>query len=275
MGVLHSLLKSGETETKHEFFVSPSINRNFILGRDWLIQNGVRLYFDLRLLRIGETAVPLEEDILIASLVRSRSKLLFKPQTATVGKVKDAPGFPCSKLYSVSAVDTNFIGTEPGLMVSNSVAKLGKGRTIQIMVVNHTNQTIRFSKECVIAKIETIDNDSMQDVNSVVKQNRIKETCDWTTDVHVPEEPKKTITNFLKTNHDLFAVKDSDLGHTDTVKMKIDTQNDPPIKLRPYITPIKDREVVDKAVDEMLEANVIRRSKSPWSIPVVIVDKKD
>ena len=49
--------------------------------------------------------------------------------------------------------------------------------------------------------------------------------------------------------------------------MKIDTQNHPPIKLRPYRTPIKDREVVDKAVDEMLEANVIRRSKSPWSFP--------
>ena len=115
----------------------------------------------------------------------------------------------------------------------------------------------------------------MQDVNSVVKQNSIKETCDWTTDVHVPEEHKKTITNFLKTNQDLFAGRDSDLGHTDTVKMKIGTQNHPPIKLRPYRTPIKDREVVDKAVDEMLEANVIRRSKSPWSFPVVIMDKKD
>ena len=79
----------------------------------------------------------------------------------------------------------------------------------------------------------------------------------------------------LKKHHDLFAAKVSELGHTDTVIMKIDTGDNLPIKLRPYRTPIHNREVIDKAVDEMLEANVIRRSKSPWSFPVVIADKKD
>ena len=53
-------------------------------------------------------------------------------------------------------------------------------------------------------------------------------------------------------NQDLFASKDSELGHTDTVKMHTDIGVNPPIKLRPYRTPIKNREVFDKAVDEML-----------------------
>ena len=44
--------------------------------------------------------------------------------------------------------------------------------------------------------------------------------------------------------------------------------------MRPYRTLIKKREVIDKAVDEMLDADIIRRSRSPWSFPVVIVDKK-
>lgn len=57
--------------------------------------------------------------------------------------------------------------------------------------------------------------------------------------------------------------------------MKIETGDQSPIKLRSYRTPIHNREVIDKAVDEMLEASVIRRSKSAWSFPVVIVDKKD
>ena len=113
--------KIGDTEIKHMFYVSPSINRNFILGRDWLVQNGVRMYFDLGFLRIGKTEIPLEEDIHIASLVRLRSKTILKPQTATIcqGKIKDSSGFPSTKFYSVSAVDTDFIGSEPGLMVSN------------------------------------------------------------------------------------------------------------------------------------------------------------
>lgn len=39
--------------------------------------------------------------------------------------------------------------------------------------------------------------------------------------------------------------------------------------------PYHKRIIVDKAIDEMLSTNSIRRSKSPWSFPVVFVDKKD
>ena len=275
-GCVTLTFKVGSKEMKNGFFVSPSINRNFILGRDWLVQNGIRLYFDLGFLKIGDTFAPLEEDIHISCLVRTRSKVILKPQTATVcsGKVKDTCEFPHSKLYSVSAIDTNFTNSEPGLMVSNSLAKLGKGRTLPIMVVNNTNQTIRLSKGCVIAQIESVDTHSVKEINELTNQSKI-ETCDWSSDVDAPAVYKSTIVDFLKKNQDLFAAKDSDLGHTDTVKMKIDTQNHPPIKLRPYRTPLKDREMVDNAIDEMLQANVIRRSKSPWSFPVVIVGKKD
>ena len=76
-------------------------------------------------------------------------------------------------------------------------------------------------------------------------------------------------------NKDIFASKDSQLGHTDTIKMKIDTGDHPPIKLRPYRTPLNKRAIIDEAVDEMLDAGIIQRSRSPWSFPVVIVDKKD
>ena len=57
--------------------------------------------------------------------------------------------------------------------------------------------------------------------------------------------------------------------------MQVDVGDNEPIKMRPYRTLIKNREVIDKAIDEMLEADVIRRSRSPSSFPVVIVDKKD
>ena len=46
--------------------------------------------------------------------------------------------------------------------------------------------------------------------------------------------------------------------------MKIDTDDTKPIKMRPYGTPLKNREVFDKALEEMLEAKVLR-SNSPWS----------
>ena len=67
----------------------------------------------------------------------------------------------------------------------------------------------------------------------------------------------------------MFASKDSD-----TVKMQTDIGNNVPIKMKPSRTPSKNREVIDKAINEMLDADVIRRSRSPWSFPVVIVDKE-
>ena len=83
------------------------------------------------------------------------------------------------------------------------------------------------------------------------------------------------IRKLVSENPDLFASKDSDLGHTSTVKMHLNTGNHPPIKLKPYRTQLNNRKVIDQAIDEMMEAKIIQRSKSPWSFPVVIVDKKD
>ena len=83
------------------------------------------------------------------------------------------------------------------------------------------------------------------------------------------------IKKLLVQNKDHFAKTDAELGHTNTIQMKIDTGNHAPIKMRPYWTPIKKHRIVDQAIDEMLVANIIRRSKSPWSFPIIVVDKKD
>ena len=49
------------------------LNRNMILGLDWLKSNSVRIYFDLKSLRInGKTYVNLEKDIHVASTVRMK-----------------------------------------------------------------------------------------------------------------------------------------------------------------------------------------------------------
>ena len=82
------------------------------------------------------------------------------------------------------------------------------------------------------------------------------------------------IKDLIKKNSELFASKDSELGHTDKLRC-IYTGNHPPIKLKSYRTQLNNRHIIDKAVDEMMAANKIKRSRSPWSFPVVFVDKKD
>ena len=57
--------------------------------------------------------------------------------------------------------------------------------------------------------------------------------------------------------------------------MKINTGDHPPIRLKPYRTPLHKRKLVEGAVKNMLGAGIIERSVSPWSFPIVIVSKKD
>ena len=90
-----------------------------------------------------------------------------------------------------------------------------------------------------------------------------------------PLEYRPLVADLLNKNKGLFAAKDSDLTFTDTVKFRIDTGDAPPIRLRPYRIRLKNQPIVHKAVDEMLEAGILRRSHSQYSFPVVIVDKKD
>ena len=68
------------TEASQAFYVIRDLNRNLILGLDWMKQNNVIIYMDLKCLRInGKHYVNLDEDIHVASTVRMKRTCLIKP----------------------------------------------------------------------------------------------------------------------------------------------------------------------------------------------------
>ena len=142
-----------------------------------------------------------------------------------------------------------------------------------VLISNHTNKTFRVKRGSVIGKLEKLSEEQI--VNSVQEMGEEKEKVrgDWLDDVTAPEAFEDDVRDLEGTR--IYLRSQMQLGHTDTVRMKIDTGEHPPIKMKPYRTPRNKRTVIDNAVDEMLEAGIIRRSRSPWSFPVVVVDKKD
>lgn len=120
----------GGLNVEHTFFVVPNLNSNFILGRDWLTTNGVRIYFDLGCIRIRKTYIPLQEDIHISSLVRIANKVILKPQTVThcSGKVKSHFCKSNSTSLQISAIETRFLRNRPGLMITNAVTKVSENQ---------------------------------------------------------------------------------------------------------------------------------------------------
>ena len=161
-------------------------------------------------------------------------------------------------------------------MIANIIVKPNRTRKFPVMIVNNTNKTLKLKKGCVIGKVLSVTEANLTEIRDTLSKdkNQFSDKINKS-EISVPLEYNDRETELIFQNEDIFAATDADLGHTDTVKMKIDIGDYPPIKLRPYRTPLNNRKNVDKAVDEMMEAKIISRSKSPWSFPVVIVDKKD
>ena len=57
------------------------MNRKIILGRDWLKQFGICMYYDLGCIRIGNSYVKMEEDMHTSLLARFITHTIIRPQT--------------------------------------------------------------------------------------------------------------------------------------------------------------------------------------------------
>ena len=85
----------------------------------------------------------------------------------------------------------------------------------------------------------------------------------------------KMFNKLLTSAKGLFASDIKNLGSCSVLKHKIRTRTEEPIRLPPYRKSQVEREFLNKELDEMLAANIIRKSRSPWSAPVIVVPKKD
>ena len=86
---------------------------------------------------------------------------------------------------------------------------------------------------------------------------------------------RQRVKEFLNKNSKLFARNLKELEKTNLITHKIRTVPHEPINKSPYRTSIKERAIIEKQIDEMLEAGIIRESKSPYAAPVVLVSKPD
>ena len=88
-------------------------------------------------------------------------------------------------------------------------------------------------------------------------------------------EQQKHFFNLLIKHQSVFAASKYDLGRTDLVQHEIDTGDHPPIKQPARRIPLNKRKIAEEEVKKMLEHNIIEPSTSPWSSPIVLVEKKD
>jgi hypothetical protein len=79
---------------------------------------------------------------------------------------------------------------------------------------------------------------------------------------------KEALPTLLSEFRDVFATKTSEMGFTNLVEHHINTGEAAPVHSKPYRVSQKERDVIQAQVQEMLEHDIIRPSKSCWSSPV-------
>ena len=63
--------------------------------------------------------------------------------------------------------------------------------------------------------------------------------------------------HLVSTNRDVFAENDFELGEVTGFEMSVAIGDHPPINIRPYKVPLKQRDMVTKTIKDMLEAKII------------------
>lgn len=80
--------------------------------------------------------------------------------------------------------------------------------------------------------------------------------------------------HLLLTYANVFAKSSTDLGCTTKLQHNIDAGKQAPIRQRVRRLPHNEEEV-QKLLQQMLQKNIVRPSKSPWASSVILVKKKD
>lgn len=147
---------------------------------------------------------------------------------------------------------------------------------VPVVITNETEQDISIPPLSVIAELgafhSILSQHSVADLHGPEKSRKPDLNFNFG-DSPIPPEWKERILSKLHEMPEVFSHSDLDFGCTDRVKHHIKLHDETPFKHRARPIHLHDIEAVRKHLHELLEAGVIRESESPFSFPIVVVQK--
>lgn len=181
--------------------------------------------------------------------VRSKRRITIPPRSKARIEVKTSGKKP--KPYLIEPEPNSLIRALPGI---------GRRLASVIEVINVSKQPVTIDRRQHIARATLLE-DSLDDEPIKLPGNLSK----------VQEEKLKSL---IDKHKPLFVTQNEAIGIVPFMKHEIDTSNADPIRSKPYRVSLKEQHVIQDLVQEMLDADIIRPSKSHWSSPIVLVKKK-
>ena len=187
------------------------------------------------------------------------------------------------KGHNIKTPTACFIGsqyTDTEVRLIDGVHDISHNVTLQVLVINNSNQRANFPKGMKIGHLEPpIDELMQRPINSATTQQMLPKTVK--SDTFTPPKYQLDATiqeqldNLLRTFEDQFAKDKKTIGTTLPTQMSINTGDSDPVSQKPYPVAMKHYNWVKEEINKLLEAGVIRNSHSSWSAPIIVVPKGD
>lgn len=271
-------LALGKVRTKHTIYVANIVNSG-ILGIDFLKGHGGILDLHNGYLQFGSEYVKLLHEDQLA-MTKCCKVTLAETVTIPPGSEMILPGkihVPCPDMKEgVIEVSTKFQEKDLGLLVAHTFVKVKTNAKVPVPVMNSQQEPVTVYEGTGLGLLHPSEEVEFGNCNGGTNgehHSPIGELFNHSTK-DLDDSEKERVWQFLERNRDVFSLE-GELGRTNRVFHHIETGDAAPIKQHARRFPVAQRAEVENKVQEMLNADIITPSISPWSSPIVLVRKKD
>lgn len=166
-----------------------------------------------------------------------------------------------------------------GVVIPSCLVRFSSGSAL-IAAVNTSAEPILLPQGATIASVSSDEAVSVLPLSTI---STAKPACkspppasafDTAISSNLTPEQKQALVLLLSKHQGSFDAYSSVLGKTSAAAHRIDTDGSCIVRRRPYRVSPSERKVIQENVDDMLQRNIVRPSSSPWSSPVVLVQKR-
>ncbi|KAL8624895.1 hypothetical protein ACOMHN_016191 [Nucella lapillus] len=186
-------------------------------------------------------------------------------------------------------IEANPDGLSGGLMVASTLSSV-RGSSFLVQVINMSDEAAVLRPGTRLGTVQVTQGEvvpSGVSVEASCNRLHVSTQASVTTTsgprkcpvdlegVNCTQSERRQLENLIMANADMFFQDDQDLGYTDQVSHQINLQDNIPVASTfRRIPPTQIQEVRDH-IQMLLDKKIVRKSKSAFAAPVVIVRKKD
>ena len=275
-----------------EFFILEELPFEAIIGMDFIMKYNATFHPTLK-------TISFDSDIFTSNIKNDvflylTSDVHLPPFCETMVSTKSNTKFEGKGFVS----NSEFLSERKSVFVGQGIISYNP-KFLNLVISNLSSKTVSLPKGTIVSKINLLDNDdNFYNLNIFTDELSEMHKCDNlnvateinnldTSNLNEDGLPKdldlsdtdltanqlSKLKSLIREYNDLFSM--NKLGGAAGVTHNIDTGNHNPINIPPYRASVKEREVIEEQINDMLRKEVVRPSKSPWSFPVVMVKKKD